>query len=310
VGLLYAKDILADASKVLLDPIVNTTLSGSVTAPFTIFRSTIFTDTDSCYIGAMLIVDFGNLNQEIVMLTPPLLAFPNDPFSVGFAKTHAAGAPVYAPTFPTGQTDHPLYTQSEMLQYLADAQNDFLLQTRMIYAEAIINASIGTRAYAQPSDAIRVERVEANGEELFATATADLDMEDPGWQADTGGALSHYFLDELNTGQFGVKPLPSQPTPMTLWYSQRAPATMQLTDSFLVPDSFTRYLRCGVLWRAFSKDGEQRDPLRSEFYKKRYEFGVVLAQRFMERMDIQDPKQTLNVATYERFPIYRSLYGS
>lgn len=303
MGLLLAKDALEDVSYVLVEPVVNTTLGTAVAAPGVAMVTP--PNMRGIYIGAQLIVDLGNANQEIVTVS----VISATTFTANFTAAHLSGAPVEAPTFPTGQTDHPLFNQNEMLQYLADTQNDFLLKTRMVYNEWTVPIAINVRAYAQPSDAIRMERVEVQGLDLLDTSSVNLDLMNPSWQFDKGTALSQWFQDELDTAEFGVYPLPQQNDVATIWGSQRGAPTLGLTDTFMIPDPFFPIMKYGVLTRAYSKDGEQRDPLRAEFFKSRYLFGVMLALRFMEGTEVQNPKDVLGTATYSRFPIYRSLYS-
>jgi hypothetical protein len=303
MGLLYAKDALEDVSYVLIEPVVLTQLGTAVSAPGS--QAVTPLNLFGIYVGALLIVDFGNANAEVITVTA--VAAPT--FTATFANTHLSTAPVEAPTFPTGQTDHPLFTQGEMLQYLSDTQNDFLLKTRMVYNEWTVAIAANERYYDQPSDAIRMERVEVQGLDLLDTSSVNLDLENANWQADKGTALQKWFQDEIDTAEFGVYPLPVQNDTATIWGSQRGAQTLALTDTFLVPDPFFPILKYGVLTRAYSKDGEQRDPLRAQFFKSRYDFGVNLGQRFMEGVDVQNPKEVLGVDTFKRFPLYRSLYS-
>ena len=48
-----------------------------------------------------------------------------------------------------------------------------------------------------------------------------------------------------------------------------------------------RFVVMGTLARAWSKDGESRDPARAKFCGKACDFGVMIAQRFMTEVGVQ-----------------------
>jgi hypothetical protein len=300
------EQILEDVSMALIETLVDTTLGTAVALSGQSIVSP--ASMAGIYFGAYLLVDTG-VNQEQITVS----AVTATTFTAYFALSHSANAPVVGATFPSGQTDHPLFTQNEILGYLADVQNDFLLKTRCIFGvtgtfsePANLALVAQQRFYAQPPTAIRVERVARiiPGQsqpimDLYDTTQADLDMENFAWTSESD-VPRNWFRDQIDTSQLGLDPMPNVNGSLELWYSKRGPLGNQgailLTGTLLIPDVMAHLLKYGVLARMWSKDGESRDPLRSEYCKKRYEFGIVLTQRFMEGigLDTGAPAQKYN----------------
>lgn len=62
--------------------------------------------------------------------------------------------------------------------------------------------------------------------------------------------------------------------------------TYQLTDFIQgIPDTFTLYLKYGVLERVFKMDGEMKDELRERYSKSRFQEGVALARAIMQEVE-------------------------
>jgi hypothetical protein len=510
------EQILEDVSLALIETLVNTTLGTSVT----LLGQTVVTPPSmvGIYSGAYLLVDTGTDQEQITVS-----AVTATTFTAYFTLPHDASAPLVGATFPSGQTDHPLFTQNEILGYLADVQNDFLLKTRCIFGvtgtfsePANLALVAQQRFYAQPPMAIRVERVarvipgvgsapkftelaadllngvnanplnpaiwsqdsahifgplqilnnqcvSANLEvsvgclelytgvtlpndqfvqitlnefdfladpdgficllmrsnldtstcyeialdggfvpgqgmvsiqvyvgdafiaintysgpanltfsrgdvilcavvgttiyvyqngnlifqvsdslvtsgqagiflgatinvanmgvtnfstgrvlassseiiDLYDTTQADLDMENFAWTSDSD-VPRNWFRDQIDTSQLGLDPMPSVNGSLELWYSKRGPLGNQgailLTGTLLIPDVMAHFLKYGVLARCFSKDGESRDPLRAEYCKKRFEFGITLVQRFLEGigLDTGAPEQKYSPMTVSK----------
>ena len=124
---MVANDILTAVSlRVLIEPVVSTTLGTNVAIPGTVTVTP--GSMASIYVDAMLLVGVG-ATLEIVVVT----ATTATTFTAAFAFAHANTDPVYGATFPTGQPNDILFTQAEMLGYLSDALQDFTLKTWPIY---------------------------------------------------------------------------------------------------------------------------------------------------------------------------------
>src|SRR5208337_4743764 len=258
------EQILEDVSFALIEPVVDEILGTAVSPGVaTVAPSSMA----GIYVGAYLLIDVG-ANQEQVTVT----AVTATTFSAVFVNSHLSTASVAGATFPSGQTDHPLFTQDEVLGYLAEVQNDFLLKTRCIFGvtgtfsePANLALIAQQRFYAQPPTAIRVERVARviPGDsqpimDLYDTTQADLDMDNYAWTSDSD-VPKNWFRDQIDTSQLGLDPMPSVNGFLELWYSKRGPLGNQgaipLAGMLLIPDVMAHYIKYGVLARCWSKDG-------------------------------------------------------
>lgn len=279
-----AEDLMEDISLALVEPIVNTTL-GTTIAHQAQTATVTPGSMAGIYLGAILLIDFGSIFQEQIAVT----AVTPITFTANFTNPHSSTALVVGATFPSGQTDHPLFTQNEIMGYITDTQNDFLLKTRSIYGVSAVPVSPGNRFYTQPIIAIRVERIAdlTTGMDLLETTQSDLDFGNFAWTADARTPLSQWFRDQIDSKKFGLYPIPVMNGSVELWYSQRSNDIFFLTDQLSVPDVVTHYIKYGVLAKCWSKDGESHNPLRSEYCQKRFDFGVEIVNRYMEGIGIQ-----------------------
>lgn len=295
------ENLLEDVSLALIEVVVNTILGTVVNLVG--FQSVTPASMVGIYPGAYLLVDVGSVQEQVTVTAVTATSF-----TAYFVSPHAVNAIVAGATFSSGATDHPLFTQNEMLAYLAEVQNEFLLKTRCIFGvtgtfsePANLALAAQTRFYAQPDVAIRVERVARiipNSPQpimdLYDTTQSDLDMDNYAWGAGSDVPMK-WFRDQIDTSKFGLEPMPNVNGFLELWYSKRGPVGNQnaffLSATLLIPDVMVHYLKYGVLARAWSKDGESRDPLRSEYCKKRFEFGVMVVQRFMEGIGLDTGAQ-------------------
>jgi hypothetical protein len=302
---LQFEQILEDVSYVTFQPLVNTTLGTSFVAGV---QTTMPPSMVGIYPGAQILVGTP-ANQELVTVTST--EFVN--FVATFANSHASTDPIYGATFPLGQTDAPLYYQSEMVGYLTEVQNDFLLKVQPLYEVTAAAISTGIRYYPQPASCIRLERLALSGVaagggygvgpygqfpyggsapanqvimDLYETSQSSLDLSDPYWQTKQNPP-QQWFRDETG-GKFGVFPLPSGNYTGEMWYSVRAANLGNTIETILlVPDIFRQFMVFGVLARAYSKDGEMRDPNRARYFQKRYDLGIVMASKFMTGLGVR-----------------------
>jgi len=313
---LQFNDILQDVSYVLVETVVNTTLGTSIPAGS---QTVTPGSMDGIYQGAILQV--GGASPEQVTVT----AVTATTFTAVFANSHLNTDPLTGATFPSGQPNAPLFTQTEMIEYLSEVQNDFLLKVRPLYAISLVSVTPGIRFYSQPATAIRVERIavpieiEGYGEgpygempygggfeilqELYETSQSNLDLIDPLWPEDQGTPRD-WFRDQIATGMFGFHPLPSTNLAAEVWYSYRGQTSSNTMDTLLlVPDVFGHFLKYGVLNRAFSKDGEFRDPKRADYCMKRYQLGIFLALKFMSGAGVNMDRGAIQDTDFQPMPL-------
>jgi hypothetical protein len=373
-GFRRAADVLMEVSYHLVEPVVYTT----ITLPTIIagqLQVTLPTLT-GLYAGALVVLGWGSSTAEVltVVSTSPSPANPGPGAALLSAPsfTHVTGETLLAPTFPTQQPTDPLFTQSEMLGYLARAQNNFLNKTPLVFALSQQALAYGQQYQATPPTAVEIERVASiNGltqtaslatvtraagvvtailtapapspaftpglaiqvqgvtDPTYNTATAtvtilttsadnltltwaqagsdststggqcgppyltrmyetsqeQLTMRDPSWQANPSSLPpTSWYEDRTGVYQWGVAPVPRGNYFAEILTSQRDSETLALTDGFLLPDIFIPYVKYGVLAAAWSKDGEQRSPTLARFCQSRFDFGVMLAERFLRNV--------------------------
>ena len=92
-----------------------------------------------------------------------------------------------------------------------------------------------------------------------------------------------YVGAEDRAGVYGwlVMPPPAGSYWLELLTSYRASETLGLLDNLLVPDIFAPYILYKTLEYCFSKDGVRRSPSMARYCHGRFEFGVMLADRFL-----------------------------
>lgn len=264
--------------------------------------------TGDAYAGAQLTVQ--GSNPELITV----ISATQSSFTATFAHPHFATDVVFGSTFPSEQPDAPLFTQDEMIQYIDEVQNDFLLKVRPLYTVSTVPVNLNQRFYGQPANCIRLERIAINPApnsfdsttmDLYETSQASLDMSDPSWLSESG-LPAQWFRDQIDTAQYGYRPLPSSNFAAELWYSysgQYLQTQSNLLTNLLVPDIFYHFIKYGVLARAWSKDGEVRDPDRAQYCQKRFDMGVMLAIKFMTSAGIEMPRGAEGKFDFSPMPV-------
>lgn len=271
---LIANDLLTEISLALIDDFVYTTASAPIGTGVQTVTPLSMT---GIYIGALLIVGAGT-TREIVTVT----AVTATTFTATFVNTHPLGELIQAATFAAGLPDYQLFTQAEMLSYMAVIQNDFLVKTRPVYVVGSASIQTSKTVYDYPSDAIRIERIDIAGTKLRNVSTPSLDWANLSWQQSAAAQPDSWYTDKTGAKKYAVTPSPNVGYTATLMYSQSGPDTIALTDTLLVPDPMAHYIKYGMMAVIFGKDGEQRDVDRAQYCGYRYDLGVKIVQVFME----------------------------
>lgn len=117
---------------------------------------------------------------------------------------------------------------------------------------------------------------------LYESSQTSLSMQDPQWFYNTTSTVpTNWFEDRTGVYQWGVAPVPDSNFFVELIASVRDSDGLGLLDGFLLPDIFVPYIKYCALADCLSKAGEQRSPTLARFYQSRYDFGVMLADRFL-----------------------------
>lgn len=96
-----------------------------------------------------------------------------------------------------------LWVEPELVQYIADADREFLALTGIVKQAGSVLAVAGQSIYDEPADSIDVERISWNGKKLYPQTRYELDRQKPNWKADSG-APQRYHRDHLPPKQFEV----------------------------------------------------------------------------------------------------------
>jgi hypothetical protein len=288
VGSLIVNDLLTDISLKLFQTFVKTTVPGGGIAAG---LQTVNVWDNSMYQGAYVLVGVLGGDLEVVLISA---VNPGASFTAVFQNVHGGGEPIVGATFPVQNTaGDPLFEQSEMVGYLSEAMNDFLLRVPLAYAVTdSISMPPTTQFTGLPADCMMPVRVAATFTAaglypLRETSQANLDGYDYRWQRQTGSAPQAYYRDKIGLNQFGIWPVQNNTVPTEIVYAQRSSQFLHLGDGFLIPDPFLPTIKARVLSTAYGKDGEQRSPGMSKWWGDRYETGVKIAGAILEI--INDP---------------------
>ena len=165
-GARRVNDVLIEMSQHLLCPWVNATLTAPVSSGLSQTASITTVPLASLYGGALLVVGTG-ATAETISITP---SFTSNSIVSDFAFNHAIGSPVFGATFPYQHATDPVFTQTEMLGYVARAQNEFLERCPCVMALFQQAAVPGVIQQALPSTAIELNRVAASSILIPATS--------------------------------------------------------------------------------------------------------------------------------------------
>ena len=284
VGNLIANDILTDVSYSLFEPVVKTTVPGGGIAAG---LQTVNAWDASIYEGALLVVGANTANLEVVLVAG---VNPGASFTAVFQNSHAGGESITGATFPVqNQAGDPMFEQGEMIQYLSNALNEFLLRVPLCYE---ITDAISMPPTAQftalPSDCMFPVRVAAFGTGLRETSQSNLEGYDYRYMQQTGNPPQAYYRDKIGLQNVGMWPPQNNTTPLEIVYANRGQETMGLADGFPIPDPFLVYVKARTLEFAYSKDGEQSSPALARFWNGRYEMGCKISKMFLEAVMATD----------------------
>lgn len=151
VGWRAVNDVLIEVSLRLVENYVKTTVTEVVSSGN---QTVTVGSTGNMYVGAMLVIDSG-ANAEVVTIT----ALGSGTITAIFDQAHASGTIVWGATFPSQQPTDPIFTQDEMLGYLARAQNEFLSQVPCFYSLFQQQATYNSIFQSLPPTATQLDRV-------------------------------------------------------------------------------------------------------------------------------------------------------
>lgn len=164
LGKRQVADLLVEISSHLVEPYLVTPLTAPVLAapapgPSTVIPITAALPlTTYLYPGALVVLGWqsGLSTTEVVTVISVFAAY----FVANTTAAHSPGEQVLCPTFPTQQPTDPIFTQSEIVGYIAQAQNEFLTKVPLIFQLFPLQSlSVGQTYQTLPPTAIELERV-------------------------------------------------------------------------------------------------------------------------------------------------------
>jgi hypothetical protein len=155
----------------LVEPIIYSSLTAAVSAPGStaVTVGSLGIPINALYVGAQLIVDWGTVNQEIVTVTNVNQSA--SAFTAVFTFAHAIGATVIGATFPVqASSGDYFFSQSEILSYIARAQNEYLAEVPCILQLNTQFAQFGQIYQQLACDAIEFHH--ASSSAMYVTLTS------------------------------------------------------------------------------------------------------------------------------------------
>lgn len=221
-------------------------------------------DTSALYPGALIAVGVGTLDAEVVTVIAVTTAGspPGPAFTALFLNPHAAGDPVESATFPIqSASGDQLFTQSEILGYVARAQNEFLAAVPHVYELTENTVTVGQIRQTAPANMIEIARLASVAENVAISTLSRVSGTVTATSADPHGlTVGEPFsifgaADSEFDGAFVVDTVPSS----TAWtYAQPT-----------LPDASTTGGNAGLWSRAWPVSQEQlsfQDPTwRSQY---------------------------------------------
>ena len=177
---------------------------------------------------------------------------------------------------------------SDFYNYLTDVYQDFLSNTGCI--KQLFNISIvgGTAIYTEPDTAMEVQMASANNIWLYRSSGWYLDNYSSTWSTVTG-VPERWREDGMAAKQIQIEPTPSVSVGNLQLVATAQPSSYPATgsDNFnFIPDSFTPYLKYGVLEKIFSEDGEYKDTDRANYCRQIYLMGVKMVASIMTEVGL------------------------
>jgi len=274
-----ANDLLVEISGHLVEDVVNATLTEpAVPSP----TATLFvTSTVGMYVGAQAVLAAPD-GSDPTIFTIATFDPTSNTITGALAEAYPQNSTLLGGTFPTQQPSDPLFTQAEVLGYLARAQNEFLSKVPCIYQFSSQTVDAGEELQSLPPTAIELERVSINQTRLYEISQSQLTMSNPQWPyAGSPPTPTNWYEDRAGYYGWGLNPVPGAQFTCVLVTSQRGPDVLALTDLFIVPDPMIHAVKYKALEYAWSKDGENRSPTMMRIAQQRFDSLVAICTRFM-----------------------------
>jgi len=171
IGFRTCWSLMMEMSFHLLEAFVATNLLSAVAAPgtVTIQVASLGVPLPAVYNGVQLVIN--DANAEVITLSGfnPLVSPPT--VTATFLNTHNVGAQLIGATFPTQAiAGDPFFTQSEILNYIARAQNELLARVPLYFLLSIQEILYGQIIQSTVCNPIEINRVAISAPNVTLTS--------------------------------------------------------------------------------------------------------------------------------------------
>lgn len=179
-----------------------------------------------------------------------------------------------------------LITDAQFYVLAGEVLVDFLSKTGVSKVNQPVTMTANTDTYTVPDTVCEVQSVLANNTYLYDTSGYYLDNRNATWPSDQYDFPQEWREDELVPKRVQITPVPNVSGTLSLLGTQ-IPSGNGITGIgsgttvLYVPDSFTCYLKYGILSLIFSQDGECKDMQKAQYCQARYAEGIGIAAAIM-----------------------------
>jgi len=164
--------VMLEMSFELIEPYLYSTTASAVASAgtATIQVNTLGYPVPAVFVGAQLVIDSG-LSQEIITVTAFNTTITPPTITATFAVPHLSGVQIIGATFPTqAASGDVFFSQSEILSYLARAQNVFLSDVPIIFALNAQTVQVGQTLQPFPCDIVEAARIASSYQNVALTS--------------------------------------------------------------------------------------------------------------------------------------------
>lgn len=172
VGYRSVWSVMLEMSFELVEPYLYSTTASAVASAgtATVQVNTLGYPVVAVYSGAQLVIDSG-LSQEVISVISFNAAVTPPTITATFSVPHLSGVQLIGATFPTqAASGDQFFSQSEILSYLARAQNVFLSDVPIVYALNTQTVQAGQTLQPFPCDVVDAVRIASSYQNVALTS--------------------------------------------------------------------------------------------------------------------------------------------
>jgi len=163
-------------------------------------------------------------------------------------------------TFPSGD-----FSQTEMIEYLNNAEKEFLLKTGILKTDSTIAVDAGTTIlFDRPDNTMDIIRISVDGRPIQRQRLLDLELEDRNWRNSPNGRTHYWHEDGISNSQFEIDKRPAAACTIRVIADYIYDEYSGVSGNIHLADWWEPYLRWKVISLALSKDGDNQDIQRSK----------------------------------------------